>query len=128
MSQGTKGLERINPLRRWLPLFFALATFILAVSAWKGPVSVSYLLRACLIGVSLSVLTIAYWRWESTPPSRLVWSALSVVLVIGGFYWSKDQTFGMSGIGIEPWSQACQFFAMVFATFFAWLFVVKPKL
>jgi hypothetical protein len=54
-----------------------------------------------------------------------VWSALSLVLVAGGFYWSKDQTFGVSEGGEWSWRLAGQFMAMVFATFFAPLIATK---
>jgi len=79
----------------------------------------SYLIRALIIGSGFSVLTIAYRRWETKYPNRLIWSALSIVLIVGGFYWSKDQTFGLSKVDGSFWSLAGQFISTVSAGFFA---------
>src|SRR5258708_19005790 len=114
----SKTLKRIELFQRRSPLFFALAIVILIISAWHGPLSLSYLVRALIIGLHFSVLTIAYWRWESKYPGRLIWSALSVVLIMGGFYWSKDQTFGIAPVGGLFWILATQFMSTAFGVFF----------
>lgn len=124
----TKTLKRIKLLQKWSPLFFALALVILAISAWYGPLSLSYLIRALIIGSGFSVLTIAYLRWKIKYPNRLIWSALSVVLIVGGFYWSKDQTFGLNKVDGFFWSLAGQFFSIVSAVFFAVFSALSYKL
>ena len=119
----SKSLERVSFWHKWSPLFLAMAILGLLIFAWGVPVSISYLVRACLIGLAFGVLTIAYCRWESARPSRLVWSTLSVVLVAGGFYWSKDQTYGVASAW--SWRLAGQFVAMVLAACFASVIVAR---
>lgn len=127
-TEMAKTLKQIQLLQRWTPLLFALAMMILIISAWHGPLSVSYLIRALIIGLDFSVLTIAYWRWKSKYPNCLIWPALSIVLIIGGFYWSKDQTFGISKADNLFWSLAGQFISTVSAVFFAVLSASSRKL
>lgn len=124
----TKTFKRIKLLQKWSPVFFALALVILTISAWYGPLSLNYLIRALLIGSGFSVLTFAYRRWESKYPNRMTWSALSVVLIIGGFYWSKDQTFGLNKVDGFFWSLAGQFISTVSAVFFAGLCALSYRL
>lgn len=123
----TKTFKRIKLWQKWSPLFFLLALVILTISAWHGPLSLNYLLRALIIGSGFSVMTFAYWRWEIKHPNRLIWSALSVVLIVGGFYWSKDQTFGINKINSSFWSLAGQFISTASAVFFAGLSVPGNK-
>lgn len=115
-------------LQKWSPLFLALALVILAVSTWYAPFSLNYLLRALVIGLGFSVLTVAYWSWEIKYPNRLVWSALSVVLIVGGFYWSRDQTFGLGKVDAFFCSLAGQFISTVSAVFFTGLSALNSKL
>ncbi|MFN2492297.1 MAG: hypothetical protein ABR501_05360 [Pyrinomonadaceae bacterium] len=114
--------ERLQLLLKYSFLFFALAVVVLAMSLLSGPRSVSFLIRALIIGAGFSVLTISYWRWKDDFPTPAVWLALSVVLLIGGFYWSKDQTFGVNAAGAIFWVLLGQFVstaAVVFCAFFA---------
>ena len=124
----SKNVKFIRLLQRWSPVFFALAMVILIITASYGPLSLNYLIRALIIGLGFSVLTIAYWRWKLNYPHRLVWSALSVVLIVGGFYWSRDQTFGLNKVDAFFWSLAGQFVSTVSAVFFAALSAVSYKL
>lgn len=105
-------------MQKGAPLFVALALVMLAIATWYGPFSPNYLIRALAIGFGFSVLTIAYWRWEENYPNRLTWLTLSIVLVAGGFYWSRDQTFGIGKVDAFFLSLACQFFSIVAAVFF----------
>lgn len=123
----TKTLKRIKLLQRWSPLFLIFALVILIISAVFGPLSLSYLIRALIIGSGFSVLTIAYWRWEIEYPNRLIWLALSVVLIVGGFYWSRDQTFGLNNVDGFFWSLAGQFMSTVAAVLFAVLSALSYK-
>jgi hypothetical protein len=127
-TETTETIKRINLVRKWSPLCLALALVILAISAWYGPLSLSYLIRALMIGSGFSVLTIAYGRWKVEFPSWLIWSTLSVVLIFGGFYWSKDQTFGLNNVDGFFWSLAGQFISTVSAVFFAVVSALKRKL
>jgi hypothetical protein len=124
----TETPKRINLVQKWSPLFFAMALVILAISAWYGPLSLSYLIRALMIGAGFSVLSIAYWRWKIEFSNWLIWSTLSVVLILGGFYWSKDQTFGLNNVHGFFWSLAGQFISTVAAVFFAVLSALKHNL
>lgn len=126
-DSGENLFARIEFLQRRSPLFFALALVMLIISAWHGPLSWSYLLRALIIGSGFSVLTIAYWRWKIDYPNRLIWLALSIVLIVGGFYWSKDQTFGLNRVDGFFWSLAGQFISTVSAVFFAVLNALSYK-
>jgi hypothetical protein len=101
---------------------------MLLISAWQGPLSVSYLIRALVIGLDFSVLTIAYRRWKSNHPNSLIWPTLSIVLIMGGFYWSKDQTFGSSKAESFFWSLAGQFMSTVSAVFLVALSASSGKL
>jgi hypothetical protein len=123
-----KTLKQIKLLQRWIPLLFALAMMLLIISAWQGPLSVGYLIRALIIGLDFSVLTIANWRWKSNYANSLIWPILSIVLLIGGFYWSKDQTFGSSKAESYFWSLAGQFMSTVSAVFLVALSASSRKL
>jgi hypothetical protein len=118
---------RVRLLLRLSPLFFAGATALLLVSAWEGPLSGGYLLRAVVVGLIHSSLTISFWRWESTRLDRVIQSLLIAALLAGGFFWSKDQTFGHSHVDGTFWALAGQFLSAVLAVFFAVLSVLRLK-
>lgn len=109
-----------------MPLFFAGAAALLVVCAWAGPLSGWYLLRAAVIGAVNGSLIISFRRWDSTRLDRLLQALLVVALVAGGFFWSKDQTFGHTHAG-PFWALAGQFLAAVLAVFFAALRLAGPK-
>jgi len=118
VTEMTETLKRHKLLQRWSAVLFASAMVILIASASYGPRSLGYLIRALTIGSIFSVLTVAYWKWESKYPNRLIWSVLIVVLIIGGFYWSRDQTLGVTQAEGFFWGLAGQFISTVSAVFF----------
>lgn len=110
---------RADFLRRRSPLFLAGASALLIVSAWGGPLSGGYLLRAFVVGVINSSLVISFRRWEATRLDRLLRALLITALIAGGFFWSKDQTFGLGHAGPPLWPLAGQFLSAVLAVLFA---------
>lgn len=105
-------------LHRLSPLFFVGAAAAVVVCAWEGPLSGWYLLRAVVIGGINGSLVISLRRWRSTRLDRLLQALLVTALIAGGFFWSKDQTFGHGHAG-PFWPLAGQFLAAVVAVFFA---------
>ena len=105
--------------RRLSPLLFAGACALLVVSAWEGPLSGGYLLRAFVVGVINSSLVFSFRRWERTRLDRLLQALLITALIAGGFFWSKDQTFGHEHSGGPFWPLAGQFLSAVLAVLFA---------
>ncbi|HEV3469698.1 MAG TPA: hypothetical protein VG148_10285 [Pyrinomonadaceae bacterium] len=118
---------RAGILLRWSPLFFAGATAALLISASEGPLSGGYLLRAVVVGVIYSSLTISFRRWELTHLDRLIRSLLIAALIAGGFFWSRDQTFGDVHVRGPLLALAGQFLSAVLAVFFAVLSVLGLK-
>ncbi len=117
---------RADSPRRLSPLLFAGAAALLVISAWRGPLSGGYLLRAVVVGVISTSLIDGFRRWDSARLDRLLQALLITALVAGGFYWSKDQTFGHSHAG-PFWPLAGQFLSAVLAVFFAARSVAGPK-
>jgi hypothetical protein len=113
-------------LHRLLPLFLAGAAALLVICAWAGPLSGWYLLRAVVVGLIQSSLTISFRGWDSSRFDRLLQALLVTALVAGGFFWSKDQTFGHTHAG-PFWPLAGQFLAAVLVVFFAALRLAGPK-
>jgi hypothetical protein len=110
---------RADFLRRLSPLLLAGASALLLVSAWVGPLSGGYLLRAVVVGVINSSLVLSFRRWEATRLDRLLRALLITALVAGGFFWSKDQTFGLGHAAPPFWPLAGQFLSTVLAVLFA---------
>jgi len=128
LTDASQTLERIEFFHRWSPLFCALTISLLAVTAWREPLSWSYLLRAVIIGLIHTVLTIAGWKWELTERGGSLRFMIGLVLIAGGFFWSKDQTFGHNHNDESLWIIAGQFISTVFGVFFALLGALGFKL
>jgi hypothetical protein len=118
---------RAGLLLRWSPLLFAGAAALLLISARKGPLSGGYLLRAVVVGIIYSSLAVSFRRWESARFDRLIQSLLIAALIAGGFFWSRDQTFGDPHVDGPFWALAGQFLSAVLAVFFAVLSVLGLK-
>ena len=116
-------------LQRRAPLWFAGAAALLAVCAWEGPLSGGYLLRAFVVGLINGSLVVSFRRWEPKRLDRPLRALLIASLVAGGFFWSKDQTFGHDHAGVPFWPLAGQFLAGVAAVSLAALWAAgrKPK-
>ncbi len=120
--------KRIEAWRRWSPLLLTSAIATLAGLGWYGPFSISYLMHAVIIGADFSILTIAFWRWHLKSSGSWIWLVASFVLIVGGFYWSMDQTFGVSHADGSSWNLAGQFFSTVALVFFGVLTGARGRL
>lgn len=75
-------------------LICLLAATAFLLLAWIAPLSKDFLVRALLIGTFTGLLM------SRLPVVRLSWADLvslavvAVVLLAGGFYWSRDHAFG----------------------------------
>ena len=128
LLQMTNHHQQIQRWQKWSPLFLAFAILMLAGLTWVGPFSISYLIRALIIGADFSILTIAVWRLQLNYPISLIWLVLVFVLITGGFYWSRDQTFGVASVDDFSWSLVGQFISTVVAVFFGVLIAARGKL
>ena len=99
--------QQIKFFYRWSPILFVL----------------DYSIRALVIGAFYSILVVRYGKWESKQKGGPLLALLSIVLLVGGFFWSSNQAFGTAHAGQSLWMLAAQFFPTVFSLFFAALFV-----
>jgi hypothetical protein len=119
MNDANKTLKRANLFYRWSPLLFAIALLWLLLSMRYQSLTLDYSIRALGIGLFSSVLVVNYWKRELKGPGGPTLVLLCIVLVVGGFFWSSSQAFGVSHAGQSLSLLASQFFSIVSSVFFA---------
>src|SRR5258708_16848849 len=86
-TEKAEGLERSSFLYRWSPHFLGLAVLSLIISGWYRPLTLDYSVRATMIGLFYGILIGLYSRRKLTRTDGLLLTILSLVLILGGFFW-----------------------------------------
>ena len=115
--------QQIKFFYRWSSILFVLAVLSLLISTRYRSLTLDYSIRALVIGAFYSILVLRYGKWESKQNGGPLLALLSIVLLVGGFFWSSNQAFGIAHAGQSLWMLAAQFFPTAFSLFFAALFV-----
>jgi len=115
--------QQIKFFYRWSSILFVLTVLFLLISTRYRSLTLDYSIRALVIGAFYSILVLRYGKWESKQNGGPLLALLSIVLLVGGFFWSSNQAFGIAHAGQSLWMLAAQFFPTVFSLFFAALFL-----